>query len=91
MNLAMDQYLEAADEILSIVHQSSYDQIQHINTFLASTIWLASAALLVRKEFGPLGTNRSLVKSKCEVLNMTHKVVSPFGEFRPRCNRIWRL
>ena len=73
VNLAMDQYFEAADEILSIVHRSSNDHIQHINAFLASTIWLASAVQLVRKEFGPLGTNRSLVKSKFEVLNMTCK------------------
>jgi hypothetical protein len=72
-SLAMHQYFEAADEILGIVHRSSGDHIQHINAFLASTIWLASAAQLVRKEFGPPGTNRSLVKSKFEVLNMTYK------------------
>jgi hypothetical protein len=72
-NPAMHQYFEAADEILRIVHRSSEDHIQHINAFLASTIWLASAVQLVRKKFGPSETNQSLVKSKFEVLHMTYK------------------
>ncbi|KAG0645463.1 hypothetical protein D0Z07_8681 [Hyphodiscus hymeniophilus] len=72
-SVAVYQYFEAADEILGIVNRSSEDHIQHINAFLASTIWLASAVQLVRKEFGPSETNISLVKSKFEVLNLTYK------------------
>ncbi|RFU25152.1 hypothetical protein B7463_g11187, partial [Scytalidium lignicola] len=72
-SLAISQYFEAADEILTIVHRCCDDHIQWINAFLASTIWLASAVQLVRKEFGPSGTNRALVKSKFEVLYMTYK------------------
>jgi hypothetical protein len=77
--LSLRQYFEAADNILAIVHRSSDDHIQYINPFLSSTIWLASAVQLVHKEFGPPGTNRSLVKSKFEVLYMTYK----------RCIRFW--
>lgn len=72
-NMSRYQYFEAADEILTIVSRSSDDHIQHINAFLASTIWLASAVQLVRRKFGPQGTNQALVKSKFEVLNMTYK------------------
>jgi hypothetical protein len=77
--LSLRQYFEAADNILAIVHRSSDDHIQYINPFLSSTIWLASAVQLVHKEFGPPGTNRSLIKSKFEVLYMTYK----------RCIRFW--
>ncbi|KAK5245355.1 hypothetical protein LTS06_009224 [Exophiala xenobiotica] len=80
-NLAWSQYFEAADNILTIVHRSCDDHIQYINPFLSSTIWLASAVQLMHKEFGPPGTNRSLVKSKFEVLYMTYK----------RCVAFWDI
>ncbi|KAH9209082.1 hypothetical protein DL95DRAFT_478529 [Leptodontidium sp. 2 PMI_412] len=72
-SLAIHQYFEATDEILGIINRSSDDHIKHVNAFLASTIWLASAVQLVCKEFGPLGTNAVLVGSKFDVLNMTYK------------------
>lgn len=81
-NQGLNQYFEAADEILRIVHRSSDDHIRHINAFLASTIWLASAVQLVRKEFGPPGTNRSLIKSRFEVLNMTYKKCVSFWDIQ---------
>lgn len=72
-SLASSQYFEAADNILTIVHRSCDDHVQYINPFLSSTIWLASAVQLIQTEFGPPGTNRSLGKSKFEVLSMTYK------------------
>ncbi|GAD93501.1 hypothetical protein PVAR5_2112 [Paecilomyces variotii No. 5] len=42
-SLAVKQYLEAADDLLALVLQSSDGHIQHINPFLSNTIWLASA------------------------------------------------
>jgi hypothetical protein len=86
-NLAMNQYFEAADEILRIIRRSSDDHIQWINNFLSSTIWLASAVQLVHKEFGPLGTNRSLIKSKFEVLNMTYKKCVSFWNIQTAMQR----
>jgi hypothetical protein len=70
---ALDQYFEAADNILTIVRRSCDNHIKWINAFLASTIWLAAAVQLVRKEFGPPGTNRGLVKSKFDVLYVTYQ------------------
>jgi hypothetical protein len=71
--MALDQYFEAADNILTIVSRSSDNHTKWINAFLASTIWLAAAVQLVRKEFGPPGTNRGLVKSKFDVLYITYQ------------------
>jgi hypothetical protein len=71
--MALDQYFEAADNILTIVRRSSDNHTKWINAFLASTIWLAAAVQLVRKEFGPPGTNRGLVKSKFDVLYITYQ------------------
>lgn len=86
-NLAMNQYFDAADEILKIIRSSSDDHIQWINNFLSSTIWLASAVQLVHKEFGPPGTNISLVKSKFEVLNMTYKKCVSFWDIQTAMQR----
>ncbi|TVY40018.1 hypothetical protein LOCC1_G004739 [Lachnellula occidentalis] len=86
-NLAEDQYFEAADEVLNIIRRSSENHIQWINNFLASTIWLASAVQLVRKEFGPPGTNISLIKSKFEVLNMTYKKCVSFWNIQTAMQR----
>jgi hypothetical protein len=86
-NLAMTQYFEAADEILKIIRLSSDDHIKWINNFLSSTIWLASAVQLVHKEFGPQGTNRSLIKSKFEVLNMTYKKCVSFWDIQTAMQR----
>ncbi|TVY86748.1 hypothetical protein LAWI1_G007124 [Lachnellula willkommii] len=86
-NLAENQYFEAADEILNIIRRSSENHIQWINNFLASTIWLASAVQLVRKEFGPPGTNISLIKSKFEVLNMTYKKCVSFWNIQTAMQR----
>jgi len=79
-NLALVQYFEAADKILTIVQRSSPDHIQYINPCLTSTIWLASAVQLVRKELVPLGTNRDLIKSKFEALHMTYKQSAEFWD-----------
>lgn len=68
--MALDQYFEG-DNILTIVYHSCDNHIKWINAFLASTIWLAAA--VQRKEFGPAGTNRGLVKSKFDVLYITYE------------------
>jgi hypothetical protein len=81
-NLALIQYFEAADKILTIVQRSSPDHVQYINPCLANTIWLASAVQLVRKEFVPPGTNRDLIKSKFEALYMTYKKSVEFWDIQ---------
>ncbi|KAJ4174125.1 hypothetical protein NW754_004540 [Fusarium falciforme] len=82
-DIAMRQYLEAADNILTIVNRSCDDHIQHINPFLSFTIWLASAVQLVRRGFCHPGASQSLVKSKFEVLNLTYKQCIEFWDIKP--------
>lgn len=72
-NVALAQYFEAADNILTIVKRSSEDHIRYINPFLSSTIWLASAVQIFRQEFEHGETRRTFIKSKFEVLYMTYK------------------
>lgn len=72
-NLALMQYFEAADNILTIVNRSCDGHIRYINPFLSSTIWLASAVQIFRKEFEQGEPNRMFTKSKFEVLYMTYK------------------
>ncbi|KAK9461900.1 fungal-specific transcription factor domain-containing protein [Lipomyces oligophaga] len=81
-SFALEQYFEAADNILGIVKRSSDDQIIYMNPFLVSTIWLASAVELVHKEFGPPGTNRVLIKSKYDVLYLTYKKCATFWDIQ---------
>lgn len=72
-SVALRRYFQAADNILRIVTQSCQEQVQHINPFLSSTIWLASAVQLVRTYFAQTPTNRSLIKSRFDVLYSTYK------------------
>ena len=80
-NGALRQYYEAADRILGIVNRSCEDHVQHINPFLPSTIWLASAVQLVRRHFARAQSNRDLIKSRFDVLYLTYK----------RCVQFWDI
>ena len=81
-SMALSKYFEAADNILTIVQRSAPEHVQHINPCLSSTIWLASATQLVRKQFMPPGSNHDLVKSKFEVLHMTYKKAVEFWDIQ---------
>ena len=69
---AWKRYLDAADSILTIVSNSSIDHIKHVNPFLACTIWIAAAVLLVHRVFGPPGTNRRLLQSNFDRLRSNY-------------------
>jgi hypothetical protein len=79
---ARDQYLDAADNILAIVHSSCGNHIKWINAYLASTIWLAAAIQLVHKEFGLRGMNKAPVKSKFDDLYMTYKKCASYWDIQ---------
>ncbi|UKZ75124.1 hypothetical protein TrVFT333_002796 [Trichoderma virens FT-333] len=79
--LALLQYFEATDNILNILSRSSVDHIRHINPFLSSTIWLASAVQLLRMQFAEDETSRTLIKSKFEALYLTYR----------RCVSFWDI
>jgi hypothetical protein len=65
-------YAEAAEEVLMIITRSSGNHIHYVNPFLSSTVWLAAAVQLVYKYFGPWETNKSLMESKFEVLQLNY-------------------
>jgi hypothetical protein len=70
---ALSRYSDAADKVLLIVNNAAEEHIQHVNPFLASTIWLAAAVQLVCKVFTPPGTNKTLIESNFEVLRLNYK------------------
>ncbi|KAJ5540264.1 hypothetical protein N7513_008596 [Penicillium frequentans] len=78
-SVALRHYFDATDSILRIVNQSCEEHIRYINPFLSSTIWLASAVQLVRKHLSRTPSNRSLIKSRFDVLYLTYK----------RCIQFW--
>lgn len=79
--LAVNEYFEAADDMLTIIHRSCDDHIRYINPFLSNTIWLASAVHLMRSQLCRPGAIKSAVKSRYEVLHLTYK----------RCVRFWDM
>jgi hypothetical protein len=78
-SVALRHYFDATDSILRIVNQSCEEHIRYINPFLSSTIWLASAVQLVRKHLSRTPAEKSLIKSRFDVLYLTHK----------RCVQFW--
>ncbi|RJE20073.1 hypothetical protein PHISCL_07592 [Aspergillus sclerotialis] len=79
-SLAIKQFFEAADDLLAIVRRSCDDHVRHINPFLSSTIWLASAVLLVRSRLCRLESMRSVIKSRYEVMHLTYRKCVDFWD-----------
>jgi hypothetical protein len=79
-NNALSLYLQAADNILTLVNCSSDDHVQHVSPLWASTVWLAAAVQLVYKVLGPRERNMDLIDSKFEVLQLVHKQFVDFWE-----------
>jgi hypothetical protein len=77
-NNALNSYLQAADNILTIINSSAENHVQHVNPLLASTIWLAAAVQVVYKVFGPPEVNRELAESKFDVLRLHHRTYVEF-------------
>lgn len=86
-NMAIRQYFEAANNILTIVNRSCEDHVQYINPFLSYTIWLTSAVQLVYRGLTGPGTHRSLAKSRFEVLHLTYKRGAEFWGIKDAVQR----
>jgi hypothetical protein len=67
---AWNHYLAAASEIVAIVRNCSRRHIHFVNPFLASTIWLAAAAQVVSKSFGPDLVDSRVAESNLDLLRM---------------------
>ena len=68
---AWSQYLDAADDIIAVIRNSSSDHIQYVNPYLASTIWLAAAAQVASRTLGPTVINPKAVESNLDLLRLT--------------------
>ncbi|KAF2768267.1 hypothetical protein EJ03DRAFT_123177 [Teratosphaeria nubilosa] len=73
VSLALDQYLEAADEVYTLVRRSCADHHKHVNPYLANTLWLAGAVhLLYKRLASPSPTDRELISSNFMLLSVTY-------------------
>lgn len=61
-------YLNAAQELVSIVRNSSPNHVQHVNPFLSNTVWLAATAQIVSRLFGPPRNHPRLAESNLDLL-----------------------
>ena len=68
---ALEQYLEAADEINALVRRSNESQHRYVNPFLANTIWLGAAVKIIHREIAPAGSDKDLLNSDFELMYQT--------------------
>ncbi|EXJ82887.1 hypothetical protein A1O3_06703 [Capronia epimyces CBS 606.96] len=74
----MQQYIEAADELLHIVSRSSEHHVRYVNPFLASTLWYGAVVHLGWKVLAPPHTNLDFIESKFAVM---HMILTEFANF----------
>jgi hypothetical protein len=74
----LQQFIEAADELLRIVSCSSEDHIRYVNPFCASVIWYGAVVHLGWKVLSPPSTNTEFIESKFAVM---HLILVEFSEF----------
>jgi hypothetical protein len=67
---AWNQYLAAANEIITLIRNSSPSHVQYVNPFLSSTIWLAAASQVAARSFGGLLIDKRVAKSNLDLLQM---------------------
>lgn len=76
-------YLDSVDRILHIINNSSADHIQYLNPFIACTVWIAAAVLLVHKVFSPPSPQTGLNKSKIDLLRFNFNQYLRFWDTSP--------
>ncbi|TGO51915.1 hypothetical protein BELL_1697g00010 [Botrytis elliptica] len=69
---SVQHYFAASDSVLRIINSSSDMRHCYVNPFLSSTVWLAAAVQLVRLEMASEPSEKELVASNYEILNMVH-------------------
>lgn len=79
----LQQYIEAADELLHIVSRSSEEHARYVNPFFASTIWYGAAVHLAWNVLAPPRTNHDLIASKFEVMSMSLNAFTVFWDLAP--------
>lgn len=64
-------YMNASDEICTVVRNSARDHYKYVNPFLANTLWFAAAAQCACRVFGPPTYNKRLTGSRLDLLKLT--------------------
>ena len=80
---AWEHYVDAADNIANVIRNSSPTHVRYVNPFLANTIWLAAAAQIVSRIFGPPTIDRRLAGSNFDVLRGTFNTYVSFWKVSP--------
>ncbi|KAK4197636.1 putative fungal-specific transcription factor [Triangularia verruculosa] len=70
-NSEWSNYVNASDEIVTVVRNSSRDHYKFVNPFLVNTLWFAAAAQCACKVFGPASFNKRLTISNLDLLKLT--------------------
>ncbi|KAK3386870.1 hypothetical protein B0H63DRAFT_141729 [Podospora didyma] len=63
-------YMNASNEIVTIVRSSARDHYRYVNPFLANTLWFAAAAQCACRVFGPASFSRQRTSSNLDVLKL---------------------
>ena len=67
---AWNLYLAAAGEIIEIIRNCSPKHVPNVNPFLASTIWLCTAAYIVARNLDPPLIERRVAESSLDLLRI---------------------
>ncbi|KXX78987.1 hypothetical protein MMYC01_206283 [Madurella mycetomatis] len=70
-NSEWSNYMNASDEIVTVVRNSSRDHCRYVNPFLVNTLWFAAAAQCACNVFGPSSFNKRLRSSNLDLLKLT--------------------
>ncbi|KAK4671665.1 hypothetical protein QC764_607830 [Podospora pseudoanserina] len=70
-NSEWSNYINASDEIVTVVRNSSRDHYKFVNPFLVNTLWFGAAAQCACKVFGPASFNKRLTISNLDLLKLT--------------------
>ncbi|GAB1319454.1 hypothetical protein MFIFM68171_09664 [Madurella fahalii] len=70
-NSEWSNYMNASDEIVTVVRNSARDHYRYVNPFLANTLWFAAAAQCACNVFGPPSFNKRLRRSNLDLLKLT--------------------
>jgi hypothetical protein len=71
-------YMNAAEEITTVVRNSSREHYKYVNPYLVNTIWFAAAAQCACKVYGPPSFDRRLASSNLDLLGL---VIGQFISF----------
>jgi hypothetical protein len=70
-NSEWSNYMNASEEIVTVVRNSARDHYRYVNPFLVNTLWFAAAAQHACRVFGPACFDKRLTSSNLDLLKLT--------------------